>query len=451
MPIVTDRPAAAATESWLDRSLSLFTEVRAGEGATALLLAANIFCILLFYSLLKVVRESLILSEGGAVVKSYSAAGQALLLLGIVPLYGAFASSVNRLRLICGVTLFFASHLIIFYLLGSAGFRVGIAFYLWIGIFNMMMPAQFWAFANDLFSTERGRRLFPIVGMGASLGAVLGAGLATKYFAGAGPYLLMLIAAGGLMLPIVLTLWVNRRERDSGRDKAAAAAEQPLGKAGGFQLVFQQRYLLLIAMLLVTLNLINTIGEFLLADLITSEAKAAVASGTAGGLDERALIGTMAGGVQTSVNLLGLLFQAFLVSRVLKYIGVRGALFILPLIALGSYSLMALLPIFGIVRVAKILENSTDYSIQNTTRQALFLPTSREAKYKAKQAIDSFFVRFGDMLQAVVVFVGTGLAFSLRHFAVLNIVFVAIALAIVVGISREYKRLTAEVASDQAA
>jgi AAA family ATP:ADP antiporter len=429
----------------------LFTEVRAGEGATALLLAANIFSILLFYSVLKVVRESLILSEGGAIVKSYSAAGQALLLLGVVPLYGAFASSVNRIRLICGVTLFFASHLIIFYLLGSAGVHVGIAFYLWIGIFNMMMPAQFWAFANDLFSTERGKRLFPIVGMGASIGALLGAFLATRYFAGAGPYVLMLIAAGGLMLPIVFTLWVNRRERDSGRDKAAAAAEQPLGKAGGFQLVFQQRYLLLIAMLLVTLNLVNTIGEFVLGDLITAEAKAAVASGTAGGLDERALIGTMAGGVQTWVNLLGLLFQAFLVSRVFKWIGVRGALFILPLIAMGSYSLMALLPIFSIVRVSKILENSTDYSIQNTTRQALFLPTSREAKYKAKQAIDSFFVRFGDMLQAVVVFIGTSLAFSLRYFAVLNIAFVAIALVIVVGIYREHKRLTADLPADQAA
>src|SRR4030095_13599885 len=187
--------------------------------------------------------------------------------------------------------------------------------------------------------------------------------LATRYFAGAGPYLLMLIAAGGLMLPIVFTLWVNRRERDTGRDKAAEASEQPLGKEGGFQLVFQQRYLLLIALLLVTLNLVNTIGEFVLGDLITAEAKAALASGTAGGLDERALIGTMAGGVQTWVNLLGLLFQAFLVSRVFKWIGVRGALFILPLIAMGSYSLMALLPIFSIVRVAKILENSTDYSI----------------------------------------------------------------------------------------
>jgi ATP:ADP antiporter, AAA family len=441
----------APTKSWLDRALSLFTEVRAGEGATALLLAANIFSILAFYSVLKVVRESLILSEGGAVVKSYSAAGQALLLLGIVPLYGAFASSVNRIRLICGVTLFFASHLIIFYLLGSAGVHVGIAFYLWIGIFNMMMPAQFWAFANDLFSTERGRRLFPIVGMGASLGALMGAGLTTKYFAGAGPYLLMLISAGGLMLPIVFTLWVNSRERVSKRDEAAAAAEQPLGKVGGFQLVFQQRYLLLIALLLVALNLVNTIGEFVLGDLITAEAKAAVASGAAGGLDERALIGTMAGGVQTWVNLLGLLFQAFLVSRVFKYIGVRGALFILPLIAMGSYSLMALLPIFSIVRVAKILENSTDYSIQNTTRQALFLPTSREAKYKAKQAIDAFFVRFGDMLQALVVFIGTSLAFSLSQFATLNLVFVAIALVIVVGIYREHKRLTADLAPDQAA
>ena len=227
MQTVSDRTDPQRTtdpdKSWLDRSLSLFTEVRAGEGATALLLAANIFSILLFYSVLKVVRESLILSEGGAIVKSYSAAGQALLLLGVVPLYGAFASSVNRIRLICGVTLFFASHLIIFYLLGSAGVHVGIAFYLWIGIFNMMMPAQFWAFANDLFSTERGKRLFPIVGMGASIGALLGAFLATRYFAGAGPYVLMLIAAGGLMLPIVFTLWVNRRERDSGRDKAAAS------------------------------------------------------------------------------------------------------------------------------------------------------------------------------------------------------------------------------------
>lgn len=438
-------------KSWLDRGLSLFTDVRAGEGASALLLATNIFCLLAFYSVLKVVRESLILSEGGAVVKSYSSAGQAALLLGFVPLYGAFASRVNRLRLVCSVTLFFASHLLIFYALGVAGVHVGVAFYLWIGIFNMVVISQFWAFANDLFSTERGKRLFPLVGIGASLGAVVGSAATALAFANVGPYFLMLVSAAGLIVPVALTLWVNRRERTTGRDAAAERADQPLEKTGGFELIMKDRYLLLIAVLMVLLNLVNTVGEFLLARLIESEATRAVASGAAGGIGVPELIGTMAGGVQASVNLLGFLFQAFLVSRIFKYIGVRGALFILPLIAFGSYTLMALLPVFGIVRFAKILENSADYSIQNTARHALFLPTSREAKYKAKQAIDSFFVRLGDLLQAVVVFVGTLMAFGIGQFAVLNLVFVSLSLVIVVAIGREYQKRTAEGASERAA
>ena len=144
----------------------------------------------------------------------------------------------------------------------------------------------------------------------------------------------------------------------------------------------------------------------MLNTLITQEAATRVAAGTAGGLDQRALIGTMAGTVQTWVNLLAFLLQAFVVSRLFKYIGVRGALFILPFIALGGYTAVALLPMFAVMRWTKVLENGTDYSVNNTTRHALFLPTSRAAKYKAKQAIDSFFVRAGDLLQAVVVFVG---------------------------------------------
>ena len=70
-----------------------------------------------------------------------------------------------------------------------------------------------------------------------------------------------------------------------------------------------------------------------------------------------------------------------------------GALFFLPVISLAGYSMIAFFPILGYIQVAKIFENSTDYSLQNTARQALFLPTSREIKYKAKAAIDTFFVR----------------------------------------------------------
>src|ERR671918_245577 len=95
-------------KGWLDRSLSLLSDVRAGEGAGALLLAMNVFALLAFYYILKTVRESLILSEAGAEVKSYAAAGQALLLLAFVPAYGALASRVNRVTLISGVSVFFA-------------------------------------------------------------------------------------------------------------------------------------------------------------------------------------------------------------------------------------------------------------------------------------------------------------------------------------------------------
>jgi ATP:ADP antiporter, AAA family len=370
-----------------------------------------------------------------------------VLLLAFVPAYGAFASRVNRLRLVCGVTLFFATHLIVFYLLGSAGVRVGVAFYLWIGIFNLVVIAQFWGFANDLYSPERGKRLFPFVGLGASLGAAVGSGL-TVALAEVGAYRLMLVAAVGLLIPVLLTLWVNRREGRLQPHKQASG-EEPLSKEGGFTLVLSQRYLLLIALLMVVLNLVNTLGEFQLGSLIESEAVHQVqpnaSSPSALTPTERAsarlAITHLSGTVQTSVNILGLIFQAFLVSRVFKYVGVRGAIFILPFIALGSYGLIALFPIFSIVRVAKVLENSTDYSIQNTARQALFLPTSREAKYKAKQAIDSFFVRAGDMLQAGVVFVGVQLALGIRQYALVNVVLVGVWLLLAVGIAREHKKL----------
>lgn len=428
-------------KSVLDRALSIFADVRAGEGLSAVLLAANVFYLLAFYSVLKIVRDALILSEAGAVAASYASAGQAILMLGFVPAYGAFASRVNRVWLISGVTLFFASNLLIFALIGSAGVRVGIPFYLWIGVFNMAAVAQFWAFANDLYSTDRGKRLFPLIGIGASLGAVVGSGLASVVFGGVGPYRLMLIAAAGLLVPVGLTVWVHRRERTMLRGfpraasentsaKEEASAEQPLSRTGGFQLVASNRYLRLIALLVLVFSLVNTLGGFILNSMITAEA---------GG--DRALIGSMAGRIQTWVNLVSFLMQAFVVSRIFKYAGVRVALFILPAIALGGYTMIALIPLFAVVQWVKILENSTDYSIQNTTRHALFLPTSREAKYKAKQAIDSFFVRAGDMLQAAVVFLGTMLAFSIRGYALVNVALVLVWIGLAVAIVREHRVL----------
>src|SRR4026209_2098944 len=105
----------------VDRFLSLFANVKPGEGGTALLLMANVFTVLTAYYIIKPVREALILGEAGAEVKSYASAGQAALFLLIIPLYGMLASRVNRVWLINGVTAFFVSNLIVFFVLGKAG------------------------------------------------------------------------------------------------------------------------------------------------------------------------------------------------------------------------------------------------------------------------------------------------------------------------------------------
>lgn len=442
--VVINLPPRGDQRSWLDRMLSIVTEVRAGEGLHALLLAANVFMVLASYYVLKTIRESLILSEAGAEVKSYSAAGQALLLLFVIPAYSYVASRISRSVLVTWVTIFFVSHLAVFYVLGNAGVEVGIAFFLWLGVFNVLVIAQFWAFANDLHDAESGKRLFPIIGIGSAIGAWLGASAAGSLFKVMTPYQMMLLGGAGLLLSIVFARLADSRKNTSKRERTAgpASSESGLTKKGGFKLVFSNRYLLMIGGMVLLFNLVNSVGEYLLGQMVVENAKAAVAAGTIQEAHMKATIGAFYGNFYSWVNLIGLLLQVFVVSRLFKYIGVRGALFVLPLIALGSYSLMAILPVLGVVRLAKILENSTDYSIQNTARHALFLPTSRDAKYKAKAAIDTFFWRVGDMLQAGIVFAGTAIALTTSNYAVINIVLVGVWLVLTVGISREHKRLT---------
>ena len=159
-------------KSALDKFLSLFSKVEAGEGGNVVLLFVAAFILMGLYYVLKPVREALILSQAGAVMKSYASAAQALLFVFVVPIYGAFAARVNRVWLISGMTLFFISNLVLFILAGGAGMQIGVAYYIWLGVFSFMVVSQFWAFANDVYTEEQGKRLFPVVGIGSTLGGV---------------------------------------------------------------------------------------------------------------------------------------------------------------------------------------------------------------------------------------------------------------------------------------
>src|SRR6516164_7394067 len=114
----------------------------------------------------------------------------------VIPLYGKLAIRLNRIRLINAVTAFFVSNLVVFYELGRLNVSFAVVFFLWVGLFNLMLVAQFWAFTNDVYTPEQGKRLFAIIGIGSSFGAILGAQVAGHLFTSIGAYPRLLIAAG---------------------------------------------------------------------------------------------------------------------------------------------------------------------------------------------------------------------------------------------------------------
>lgn len=423
----------------LDRVSAVFSRVRPGEGLPVLILLVDLFLILTAYYLLKVVREPLILLGGGAAVKSYAAAGQALLLVALVPAYGWVASRVPRMRLVNGVTALFAASFVAFWFAYQAALPIGVPFFLWLGIFNMLVIAQFWSLANELFSEPRGKRLFPIIAIGGTLGAIVGAWAARQLIGAIGLTNIMPLAAALLVVCIALTVAGVRAARRMRPDDDVAheVSDAPLDPAGGFQLVTRVRYLRLIAIMIVLYNLVNTTGEYILGSVVTSQATL-----QAGGDAELAkrIVGEFYGDFFTWVNASAAVLQAFVVSRIVRFTDVRTALLILPAIALGGYALIATAPILAWIKLAKITENGTDYSLHNTVRQMLWLPTTPEAKYKAKAAVDTFFVRFGDVLAAGVVWLGTSLALSPRMFAAANVAVVGAWIVLAVAVGRERQR-----------
>jgi len=441
---------SSASPGILDRLLRVFSDVRAGEGVTVLLMLSNLFLLFIAYYVMKIVRDTAIVASGGAVAKAYSSAGQALVLMGFIPLYSWFASRVNRIWLIVGVTLFFIGTIELF----AVGFArnapwIAVAFFVWLGIYNVATPAQFWSFANDLYRKDAGERLFPVIAIGATAGALLGADLTKWLFAARVSLFTMLQIAAAILL-VTLALFAMVQRRESRRPGQAELAQAPIGAGQGFALVFASRYLRLIALLLILLNVVNTNGNFILDSAFDRAATAAAMADPS--VSRRDMLGVFYGQFYFYQNLVASLLQALLVSRIVKYFGLPGVLLTLPFVAFGGYGLAALGVGLAMIRAVKVAENATDYSVMNTGRQLLWLPTRREEKYKAKQAVDTFFVRSGDVISAVLVAAGVAwLGLSASGFAILNLVLVVAWLAVAFRLLRENRRVVAQSQRTEAA
>lgn len=424
----------------LDRFLNRFTRLRPGEGGSVVAFFTYALLMMVSYYILKTIREPLLLTASSAEMKSYAYAVTALVLLFLIPVYGFVFRHTGKQQLTRYVTGFFLLNLVVFYLLGRAGVDIGFAYYVWVGIFNVMITAQFWAFAADSYNVKSGKRLFPLIMVGATLGGLLAPWLSGALFPTLGPWILLLAAMVLLTLTIPCVGWARQSVPPGSSSHAAHADEKPDGGfLGGISLVLTDRYLFLLAVLILLLNWVNTTGEYILAELVVRYADSAVAAGSE--LNKSDLIAAFYGNFFFIVNLLTLLFQVFLVARVIRWIGVRGALLVLPLIAIVGYGLVAFIPIFSIFRIVKIMENSTDYSLMNTTRHALYLPLSAAQKYEGKTTIEAFFWRFGDLAQAGMIYVGLHwLQFGIGQFALVNAVLSLVWLAVAWQVGKGYRK-----------
>jgi len=437
--------------SRFERLLTLFTRVRPGEGRSAFLFFLHGFLLLFSYQVVKALREAFMLTKFPAEVRAYAVALIALILMLLVPMYATVRRRLDGERLLRAVTAFFAANLLLFGAAAAAGLPIAFPFFIWVSIFGVMVIAQLWAFAADSFNLKSGQRLFPVIMLGANLGALAGAKSAQVAVAALTPVGLMFVATLLLLSTLALAS-PERRAVPAGSRPVAAEHGAPVPRLlGGIGLVLRDRYLLLIALLVVLLNWINTTGEFILADFVQRDAAQRVAE-SGGALDAGALITAFYGNFQFWVTLVGLGIQLFLVARIYRVVGVRGALVVHPVVVALGYGLIALspvlgafVPVFTLIRLVKIAENSIDYSLMNTTRHALFLPVDRDSKYEGKTAIDSFFWRFGDLVQAGVVFVGLNwLGWGAQQFAALSLLLALAWVGLAIAIGREFGRKAAE-------
>jgi AAA family ATP:ADP antiporter len=432
------------SKSGLERVLSTVTEVRPGEGKTVLLMTVGIFLILMAFLIVKVVRTTMIIADVGAEVKNYTAVVQTIVLVGILSIYSRLAARFTRRKLIKIMFLSLVGLMTLLpifrYLPGGGKF----VFYFMGGLPALVLISLFWSYANDVCTPEQGKRLFVLLGFGASAGAVVGPMAARVLMEHGNLLSIGCVVNSILFLSLAFAAKVDKRVSGfSGAITSTDSRIKPQSSKGmkTFGLIFQSKYLLTIAAIVLLANVVNSTGEYILNKSL-EEVAAQQAAVIGAAFDPAIYIGDFYSTFYLILGIASLLLQLLVVSRVIKFWGVVVAIMVSPAIAFGGYFLISFVTVAAVIGWMKLVENATDTSLNSTTKHILFLPTTREEKYIGKMVIDSFVFRAGDVVAAALIFAGvTYFSMSIRHFAVLNICFAAIWLVLAYRVGKENRRL----------
>lgn len=365
--------------------------VRPGEGRALLWAAAYFFFLLLSYYLLRPVREAMGIAKGADKLP-WLMSVTLLVMLVANPLYARLVSRWPRRRFIPAVSHFFAAHLLVFAVLLAAfpgAVWLGYAFYVWLSVFNLFVVSVFWSLMSDVFREDQGRRLFGLISMGGTLGALVGAALTDALSRGTWG---LQLGPAALMGPSVLALelavaCMGALRRHFGLSEQAQPEREPGPSAlEGWRAIAGSRYLQALCAYMLLYALTSTF-------LYMSQGEI-VARSFASGAERTAAFARL----DLWVNALTLLTQLFLTGRLLRWIGVSGVLLVLPTLTLAGFGALALWPTFAVLALVQVLRRGLHYAIDRPARELLYIPLGPEERYKSKPFIDTFVYRVGDVL-----------------------------------------------------
>ena len=380
-------------DNQLTRIVRAATRIEANELQATVLSFAFVFVLMTAYFILRPVRDSLSSDWTDAQLSALWTSTFFISILA-VSIYGAVISRIRFRVIVPSVYAFFAASFVAFYVAGRMlgdSDLVNRAYYVWLSVFSLYHLSVFWTFMSGLYNKEQAKRLFAVIAMGASAGAIVGPSIPTFFADKIGNLNLLLIAAVLLMLPIAFIFKLERlRISDLGNQDVQAdlAGDPQLSRNpfSGFTTFIRNPYLLAIGLFIVLYVVMNTFIYFELRKML--------------GDFDREVRTQIWGGIDLAVNSIAFVIALFATGRMATRFGMPTTLALIPALMVGGWAIVALSPVLAVLAGLQIARRAGNYAITRPGREMLFTAVDTDTRFKAKPVIDIVVYRGGDMMTA---------------------------------------------------
>lgn len=432
-------PSSFIPHRWLARIVT----VRPGEVRALCWSFAYFFFLLAAYYVLRPVRDEMGLA-GGIKNLPWLFTATFVVMLAVMPLFGAVVARVPRQRFIPLVYHFFTANILVFWLLLT--FKVAMAdtarvFFVWISVFNLFAVSVFWSFMADLYQSEQGKRLFGFIAAGGSAGALLGPLIAAGLAEPIGRANLLLIAALLLEVAVLCAMRLEAAASvlKTGQESAAQSARPDNGLGGGwiagFGMILRSPYLAGITLWVALLSLAGTFLYFQQASIVAALSD-----------DPNRRIAIFAR-IDLAVSLVTIIVQFVVTGKIIRRFGAGPAAAFLPLVFAAGFLALALTPMLWVVIAFQAAQRAANFAISNPARELLFTAMDRAEKYKAKYVIDNVVFRGGDAASGWLFHALRGLGMELGVIALATVPVALAWVALALALGRGHERRATNPAS----